>query len=112
MFRPFLLPAFCVLVIGSLSSCGGTPRAAADSATPDPAATGTQAAPATPISPEHATALKGFISASGGQCADIVSIEGEDLSNKVEVTCVEQAGAAGTVSYTVDLETEQVQKDG
>ena len=102
----------CVLAVIAAASCsdkpGTTPEAAA-AATP----VALETAASTPaISPEHAAALKGFITKSGNACIDIVSVQGEDLSNKVKVTCSGQAGDAATASYTVDLATEQVQKDG
>lgn len=113
MLDSFVRYACCVLVVLLLSSCGEKPEAAVESTgTPGPAGTDALTATAPAISSEHAAALKGFIASSGGQCADIVAIEGGDLSNKVKVTCIEQAGGPGTVSYTVDLESEQAQKEG
>lgn len=113
MPNPSVLYAFCVLAALLLSGCGEKPEAVVAEGTgaPGAVATDAQTATAPAISPEHAAALKGFIASSGGQCADIVRVEGEELSNKVKVTCIEQAGAPGTVSYTVDLESEQARKD-
>lgn len=105
--------AACALVVLLVSSCGKkTEPAVEGAAATGPVAADVQTALAPEISPEHAAALKDFIAKSGGQCADIVSVQGEGLSNKVKVTCTEQTGDTGTVSYTVDLETEQAQKDG
>jgi hypothetical protein len=110
MMTASLRYAACALAIALLPGCGKTPEPAADSAAATAAATEAQAsAPA--VSPEHAAALQGFIAKSGGQCATVVNVQGEDLSNKIKVTCNEQAGDANTVTYTVDLETEQAQKD-
>jgi hypothetical protein len=110
MITASLRYAACALAITLLPACSRTPEPAAESAAATAAAAEAQAsAPA--ISPEHAAALQGFIAKSGGQCAEIVNVQGDDLSNKVKVTCTAQPGDAGTVSYTVDLATEQVQKD-
>lgn len=96
----------CVLAVLLVTSCSGKP----DAATAAAAAEAKETAPA--INTEQTAALKAIIAKSGGQCADIVGVQGEDLSNKVKVTCSGPAGGAGIVSYTVDLETEQVQDDG
>ena len=105
--------AACALAIALLPACSKTPEPAAESAaaTAATAAAAEAQASAPAISPEHAAALQGFIAKSGGQCAEIVNVQGDDLSNKIKVTCNEQAGDANTVTYTVDLETEQAQKD-
>lgn len=96
----------CVLAVLLATSCGEKP----DAATMAAEAEAKETAPA--INTEQTAALKAIIAKSGGQCADVVSMQGEDLSNKVKVTCSGQAARAGTISYTVDLETEQVQDDG
>ena len=103
----------CVLAVILMSSCGGKTESDVENAAASaPVATDTQTMAASAISEEHAAALKSYIAKSGGQCADIVGVQGEDLSNKVKVTCTGQAGDASTVSYIIDLETEQAQKDG
>lgn len=106
MITASLRYAACALTLALLPGCGNTPEPAAATAA---AAEARATAPA--VSPEHAAALQGFIAKSGGQCAEIVNVQGDDLSNKIKVTCNEQAGDANTVTYTVDLETEQAQKD-
>ena len=109
----FYRPAACVLLIALASSCSDKSATGTETATGTaPAAPDGQTMPASTITPEHQAALMGYIASSGGDCADIVSVRGEDLSNKVKVTCTAPAGAEGTVIYTVDLETEKAQKDG
>lgn len=105
--------AACVLLVALASSCSDRSVTGTEAATSTaPTAPDGQTMPASEIEPEHQAELKGFIASSGGDCADIVSVRGEDLSNKVKVTCTAPAGAEGTVTYTVDLETEKAQKDG
>lgn len=103
--------AACVLLAFALSSCGK--ETDATTGIPHAKTAAIEAKASNPgIDPEQAATLKGFIADSGGQCTDIVGMQGQDLSNRIKVTCSGQAGAAGTVSYTVDLETGQASKDG
>lgn len=65
------------------------------------------------VSPEHEATLKDFIRRSGGSCASIVSVRSlGELTNRAVVVCTEHAGGSNPVSYTVDLDTEQVQPGG
>ena len=108
-----------VLLIAGLAGCGGSADAPAVTEAPSSrnaaakaAAIEAEAAEVNAITPEMRAALIAMIQAGGGACADVVRVRSEDLSNKVEVTCVEHAGGSGEVQYTVDLESEGVERRG